>query len=53
VGEMKLLNNKIGGVLVGSKGNLFSVGSDASFKIEDKEFLLGKSIKKPANEREK
>lgn len=57
VGEMKILNGRIWNVLVGNKGKLFAINNESVkgifYKIEDKEFTLGKSLKKPANAREK
>lgn len=48
VGEMKLLNSKVWNSVVGSKAKLFALTTDVaiinSYRIEDREFILGKSI---------
>jgi hypothetical protein len=50
---MKILNSRIWNILVGSKGKLYAINNEnvtgIYYKIEDKEFVLGKSTKKPTN----
>lgn len=51
---MKMLNGRIWNILVGNKGKLFAINNDTVkgifYKIEDKEFSLGKCIKKPVDQ---
>lgn len=50
---MKILNGRVWNTLVGNKGKLFAINNQTVkgvfFKIQDKQFTLGKSLKKPAD----
>ena len=52
-----MLNGRIWNILVGNKGKLFAINNDTVkgifYKIEDKEFSLGKCIKKPVDQNQK